>query len=70
MCVFVLNVNVRQGTRRGNHSHSFRSIRFSVSQSVRPLTDTLGFSGGTHALTVFNIQGGETSGGSCFLGPR
>lgn len=38
-----VRVCVSGKTTEGNHSHSFRSITFSVSQSVRPLTDTLGF---------------------------
>lgn len=58
-------VREQQESRRGNRSHSFRSIRFSVSQSVRPLTGTLGFSNGT--LRVFNIQA-ETGAGLRFLG--
>lgn len=41
---------------RGNHTHSFSSITFSVSQCVRPLKDTLGFSCGRNALRGFNIQ--------------
>ena len=43
VCACVRTCAQQQETRQGNHSHSFRSIRFSVSQSVRPLTDTLGF---------------------------
>lgn len=58
---------VQQQTEQSNHSHSFRSITFSLSRCVRPLTDTLGCSGGTHTLSVFNIQG-ETGAGSHFVG--
>lgn len=48
VCVFA-----QQGTKQGSHSHSFSNIRFSVSQSVRPPTDTMGFSGGTHAYMAY-----------------
>lgn len=56
-----------QKSRQSSQSHSFRSIRFSESQSVRQLTDIPGFSSGTHALRVSNKQK-EMGAGSCFLG--